>query len=79
MQQVGYNFINCANTLFDPITTVRKDGHIVKDIPWTAFTFSADAWRRIALAQMAVDILPCQASSVPCECLFSSSKHVITE
>ena len=31
------------------------------------------------LAQMALDILPCQALSVPCERLFSSSKQVITE
>ena len=27
------------------------------------------------LAQIALDILPCQASSVPCECLFSASKQ----
>lgn len=28
---------------------------------------------------MALDILPCQASSVPCERLFSASKQVTTE
>ena len=28
---------------------------------------------------MALDVLPCQASSVPCERLFSSSKQVATE
>jgi hypothetical protein len=31
------------------------------------------------LARIALDILPCQASSVPCERLFSSSKQVATE
>ena len=28
---------------------------------------------------MALDVLPCPASSVPCECLFSASKQVVTE
>jgi hypothetical protein len=27
------------------------------------------------LAQIALNVLPCQASSVPCECLFSASKQ----
>jgi hypothetical protein len=31
------------------------------------------------LAQMALDFLPCQASSVPCECLFSATKQVATD
>ena len=31
------------------------------------------------LARMALDILPIQASSVPCEWLFSSSKQVATD
>ena len=33
----------------------------------------------LTLAQVALDILPCQASSVPCECLFLSSKQVATD
>ena len=28
------------------------------------------------LARIALDVLPCPASSVPCECLFSSSKQI---
>jgi hypothetical protein len=31
------------------------------------------------LGQIALDILPCQASSVPCEWLFSASKQVATD
>ena len=31
------------------------------------------------LAHIALDILPYQASSVPCECLFSASKEVATD
>ena len=41
-------FINCADALFGPITTVRKDGRVVKDIPWTAFTLTAGDWHHIA-------------------------------
>lgn len=44
-------FINCADTLFGPITTIRQDGRIVKAIPWTAFALSADDWRRVADAR----------------------------
>jgi len=31
------------------------------------------------LARIALDVLPCQASSVPCERLFSASKQVATD
>ena len=31
------------------------------------------------LGWIALDFLPCQASFVPCECLFSASKHVATD
>jgi hAT family C-terminal dimerisation region len=31
------------------------------------------------LAQIVLDVLPCQASSVPCEQLFSGSKQVATD
>ncbi|KAF8335507.1 hypothetical protein F5887DRAFT_890288, partial [Amanita rubescens] len=44
-------FINCADTLFGPITTIRKDGRTIKNIPWTAFALSADDWHRIADAR----------------------------
>ena len=31
------------------------------------------------LAHIAIDVLPCQALSVPCECLFSACKETATD
>jgi hypothetical protein len=59
-------FINCADSLFGPITTIRSDGYVVKVIPWTAFTLSADDWRRVADAR---DILAVSFKmSLPSHC-----------
>ena len=40
-------FVNSADALFGPITTIRQDGRLVKEIPWTAFSLSADDWRHV--------------------------------
>ena len=37
-------FINSADELFGPITTVRRPGMPVKCIPWTAFAFLSSDW-----------------------------------
>lgn len=40
-------FVNSADELFGPMTTVRKDGRIVKNIPWSAFNFKPSDWERV--------------------------------
>ena len=49
--QVITLFVNIAGNLFGQITTIRNEGCIVKEIPWTAFALSADDWRRVADAR----------------------------
>jgi hypothetical protein len=60
MQNAITIFINCADQLFGPITTIRQDGRLIKQIPWTAFSLSADDWRRVADAR---DILAVRTGS----------------
>ena len=40
-------FINSADELFGPITTIRRPGLPAKQIPWTAFSFKAADWDRV--------------------------------
>ncbi|KAG6823929.1 hypothetical protein H0H92_008583 [Tricholoma furcatifolium] len=40
-------FLNGADDLFGPITTLQKNGHIVKRIPWTTFKLLDDDWVRV--------------------------------
>lgn len=47
-------FISSADELFGPITTLRKNGRIVKKIPWSAFNLNDEDWGRIDLL---IDIL----------------------
>ncbi len=42
-------FVNVADRKFGPITVIRKDGHIVKKIPWHAFKFEEEDWDRVSL------------------------------
>jgi hypothetical protein len=39
-------FIATADQRYGPITTIRRDGKIVKHIPWTAFSMSEVDWAR---------------------------------
>jgi hypothetical protein len=41
-------FLQSADTLYGPITTIRRNGHIEKKIPWSAFTLSESDWERVA-------------------------------
>jgi hypothetical protein len=47
-------FIATADQRYGPITTIRRDGRIVKHIPWTAFSMSEAEWAR---AKEVADIL----------------------
>jgi hypothetical protein len=40
-------FISSADQLYGPITTLRHDGHVLKKLPWTAFTLSDADWARV--------------------------------
>ena len=40
-------FINSADELFGPITTIRRAGLPAKQIPWTTFSFKASDWERV--------------------------------
>ena len=40
-------FISLADELFGSITSIRRPGHPIKHIPWTAFTLKSADWDRI--------------------------------
>ncbi|KAG1837603.1 hypothetical protein C8R48DRAFT_559754, partial [Suillus tomentosus] len=40
-------FISTADELFGPVTVIRRNGKLVKNIPWTAFTFKNADWERV--------------------------------
>jgi hypothetical protein len=44
-------FIQSADTLYGPITTIRRNGHIEKKIPWSAFALTEADWERVADAR----------------------------
>ena len=40
-------FIQMADLLYGPITTIRQNGRISKKIPWSAFTLMDRDWERV--------------------------------
>ncbi|KAG0696745.1 hypothetical protein DFH29DRAFT_1004341 [Suillus ampliporus] len=44
LRQVINIFISTADELFGPVTVIRHNGRLVKNIPWTAFTFKNADW-----------------------------------
>lgn len=47
-------FLLTADAKFGPITTLRKNGKVVKHIPWTAFRLDESDWARLPII---IDIL----------------------
>ncbi|KAF8067558.1 hypothetical protein FPV67DRAFT_1357976, partial [Lyophyllum atratum] len=45
-------FVSAADEKFGPITTIRREGRIVKHIPWAAFKLSEIDWVRVRDARM---------------------------
>lgn len=45
-------FISSADQLYGPITTLRRDGRVVKKVPWSAFALSDADWARVVDAKM---------------------------
>jgi hypothetical protein len=40
-------FVATADQRYGPITTIRREGRVVKHIPWSAFYFSETDWERV--------------------------------
>ena len=60
-------FVSSADEMYGPITTLRRDSHIVKHIPWLAFKLADCDWTRVVDAR---DILAVRKVSM--SVLFSS-------
>jgi hypothetical protein len=43
-------FLQSGDTLYGPITIIRRNGHITKKIRWSAFTFEDEDWERVKAA-----------------------------
>ena len=58
-------FLASADELFGPITTVHKNGWVVKKLPWSAFVLDDEDWKRIDEFEPTADlILVCDANQV---------------
>jgi hypothetical protein len=44
-------FTSSADEIYGPITTVRRDGRVVKHIPWLAFKMADPDWTRVTDAR----------------------------
>jgi hypothetical protein len=44
-------FLQSADTLYGPMTTIRRNGQIEKKIPWSAFTLTEKDWDQVADAR----------------------------
>jgi hypothetical protein len=57
-------FLQSADFLFGPITTIRRKGHIEKKIPWSVFALTDWDWERVADAR---DMLKVTVDSICCK------------
>lgn len=48
LQQPINHFISTADQRFGPMTTLRKNGKVIKHIPWGAAKMSRADWQRVA-------------------------------
>jgi hypothetical protein len=44
-------FTSSADEIYGPITTVRREGRVVKHIPWRAFKMADPDWTRVTDAR----------------------------
>jgi hypothetical protein len=40
-------FVSTADQRYGPITTICRNGHVVKHIPWTSFAITETDWERV--------------------------------
>lgn len=52
-------FLQSADTLYGPITTIRRNGRIEKKIPWSVFALTDQDWERVADARDILKVNPC--------------------
>ena len=43
--------MSSADEMYGPITTLRRDNHLVKHIPWSAFKMAETDWMRVIEAR----------------------------
>jgi hypothetical protein len=60
-----------ADEIFGPITTLRRDNHVVKHIPWSAFKLADNDWQRVVDVR---DIL--KVCEVPCRYLGKINTYI---
>ncbi len=63
------SFTATADARFDAITTIRKNGKIVKKIPWSAFRLEKEDWDRVKLC---IEILEVRLQSLHFPLCFES-------
>jgi hypothetical protein len=44
-------FLQSADSLYGPITTIRHNGRVEKKIPWSVFALTERDWERVADAR----------------------------
>jgi len=54
-------FIASADELYGPITVIRRDGHIIKKIPWSAFQLKEVDWCRVLDTKTILAVNLCSA------------------
>jgi len=52
-------FISSADHCYGPITTIQREGRILKHIPWSAFALSEGDWERVKEAREILDVREC--------------------
>jgi hypothetical protein len=53
-------FVASADHRYGPITTIRRDGRVVKHIPWSAFEFGDRDWDRVKEASEILIVCECR-------------------
>jgi len=52
-------FISSVDHHYGPITTIQREGRILKHIPWSAFALSEGDWERVKEAREILDMCEC--------------------
>ena len=58
-------FVASADEMYGPITTLRRNNHVVKHIPWSAFKMGEQDWTRVTDARDILGVSNCIFESRP--------------
>ena len=50
-------FLQVADALYGPVTTIRQNGRIVKKILWSSFVFTDRDWERVKNARDILNVV----------------------